>query len=176
MMIPLSEYHKVDEEATLYEAVLALEKTQAAYSEGACPHRALLVTNKAGKVIGRVSQWDVLRALEPKYELLGDADKLSRVGFSHNFLKDMLKRYGFWNQPLRDICSKGTRFKVKNFMYAPQEGDYVAKDATLDEAIHILLMGQHHSLLVTDGEEVVGVLMLRDVFSMVCEEIRSCKI
>jgi CBS domain-containing protein len=61
-------------------------------------------------------------------------------------------------------------------MYAPQEGDYVAKDATLDEAIHILLMGQHHSLLVTDGEEVVGVLMLRDVFSMVCEEIRSCKI
>jgi hypothetical protein len=35
-------------------------------------------------------------------------------------------------------------------------------------------MGRHQSLLVTKGEEIVGVLRLTDVFREISERISSC--
>ena len=47
-------------------------------------------------------------------------------------------------------------------------------DATLDEAVHQLVVGHHQSLLVTDAEKnVVGVLRLTDVFSEICNLIKT---
>jgi hypothetical protein len=40
--------------------------------------------------VGKLSQWDVLKALEPKYRNIEDLEKVSRTGFSPDFLKSML--------------------------------------------------------------------------------------
>jgi hypothetical protein len=37
-------------------------------------------------------------------------------------------------------------------------------------------MGRHQSLLVTRGEEIVGVLRLSDVFKKICDSIKACRI
>ena len=68
LMVPLSEYATVPEGATLYEAVSALELAQEKFEDTHTRyrHRAVLVLDKKGKVIGKVSQMDVLRALEPE--------------------------------------------------------------------------------------------------------------
>ena len=63
LMVPLSEYAAVSEEATLYDAVLALEEAQAAFDQSRYRHRAVLVYDKDKKVVGKVSQLDILRAL-----------------------------------------------------------------------------------------------------------------
>jgi CBS domain-containing protein len=48
-------------------------------------------------------------------------------------------------------------------------------DATLDQAIHQLVVGHHQSLLVTkDGKEIVGILRLTDVFQEISERIKEC--
>ncbi len=52
-------------------------------------------------------------------------------------------------------------------MYSPTEGEYLSENATLDEAIHMLVMGYHQSLLVTRGRRIVGILRLTDVFATV---------
>jgi CBS domain-containing protein len=55
-------------------------------------------------------------------------------------------------------------------MYTPAESECVREDATMDAAIHRLIMRRHNSLLVTakgDGAEIVGVLRLTDVFDTV---------
>ena len=49
-------------------------------------------------------------------------------------------------------------------------------DAMLDAAIHQLVVGHHHSLLVTKGGEIVGVLRLTDVFKEVCQRIKECMV
>jgi hypothetical protein len=69
LMVPLSEYATVTEDATLYEAVLALEAAQENFEDKHTRycHRAILILDKDGHVIGKLSQLDVLRALEPKY-------------------------------------------------------------------------------------------------------------
>ena len=67
LMVPLSEYATVSEDATLYEAVLELEKAQEEFDHTRYRHRAILVLDSDGKVIGKLSQLDALKALEPKY-------------------------------------------------------------------------------------------------------------
>ena len=175
-MIPLTEYATVDEEATLFDAVLALEKAQMAFDHSRYQHRAILILSKEGKVVGKLSQIDVLRALEPKYAEMQGSEGLARYGFSKKFMKSMLIQYHLWESPLKDICRKAGERQVKDFMYTPTEGEYVSEKATLDEAIHQLVLGQHQSLLVTESNEIVGILRLTDVFAAVFHVMKQCSI
>jgi CBS-domain-containing membrane protein len=62
-------------------------------------------------------------------------------------------------------------------MYTPTEGEYVSMDATLDQALHQLVVGHHQSLLVTkDGKEIVGILRLTDLFQQISEMIKACNL
>ena len=80
-------------DATLYDAVMALERAQEKYTykHSEYRHRAVLVLDPKGKVVGKISQIDVLRALEPKYKEILEGRGFRGVGFSKNFLKSMLK-------------------------------------------------------------------------------------
>ena len=176
LMVPLDEYATVSVEATLFDAVMALEKAQEELDRSRYHylHRAVLVFDKKNKIVGKISQLDVLRALEPKYNDMMEPGSLSKAGFSNSFLRDMLTQYSLWDQPLADICRKGSKIKVKEFMYAPTEGEYVDEEATLEEALHMLVMGRHHSLLVTRKRKIVGVLRLTDVFNEVFQRMKTC--
>ncbi len=176
LMVPLSEYATVAEEASLYEAVVALEVAQEKFDKSAerDKHRAVLVFDKDQQIIGKVSQLDVLRSLEPKYEEMGDMKAISRFGWSADFVKSMLSNYGLWEKPLQDICKKAAQKKVKDLMVTYSEGEYVAENATLDEAIHLMVMGNHQSLLVTRDKSIIGILRLTDVFREVCGMIKAC--
>ncbi len=178
LVVPLEEYATVSDDATLFDAVTALEEAQEALDRDRYLylHRAVLVYDKNKKIVGKISQLDVLRALEPKYDNMGDVGRMSLAGFSPSFLKNMLKQEALWESPLRDICTKAGSFRVKTFMYIPTEGEYIDEGASMDEAIHLLVMGHHHSLLVTRGEEIVGILKLTDVFSEVFHIMKTCEI
>lgn len=123
MMVPLAEYATVSEEATLFDAVLALEKAQEAFDPKKHRHRAILVFDKKNKIVGKLGQLDILRALEPRYAEMGDLGTLSRTGFSPQFLRSMVEKFALWDESLRDICSKAARLKVKDIMYTPTEGE-----------------------------------------------------
>jgi CBS domain-containing protein len=174
LMVPLSEYATVHDDATLFEAVLSLEKAQAEFDHSRYRHRAILVLNNKNKVIGKISQLDILKALEPKYSEMLNGHGLHHFGFSNNFMKSMLKDYQLFESPLEDICKKAARQDVKNFMYTPSEGEYVDAKATLDIAIHQLIIGSHQSLLVTQGADIIGVIRLTDVFAAIYHTMREC--
>ncbi len=179
LMVPLSEYATVSKEATLFQAVQALEKAQEEFDQTRYRHRAVLIYDENDAIVGKISQNDILRALEPKYEQLGDPNSLSRFGFPRTFQKTMMEQMQLWDKPLRDICRKAADLQVKSFMYTPQDGEYVPEDATLDEAIHQLVMGRHQSLLVTEGKKgkrIVGILRLTDVFKAVSEVMAECEL
>ena len=175
LMVPLKEYATVSQDASLFEAVMALEEAQKKITEG-YKHRAILALDKDGNVVGKVSQLDVLRGLEPKYNEIGDVKSLSKWGLTEKFIQSMMKHYELWEKPLDDICTKAAELKVKDVMYKPKEGEYVSQDATVDAAIHQLIVGHHQSLLVTEGNKIVGILRLTDVFKAVCERIKTCNI
>lgn len=176
LMVPLGDYATVSENATLHEAVLALEAAQKSVEPGREKHAAVLVRDKSGKVIGKLSRWSVLRGIEPRYKHIGDLRETSRFGFSPEFIRSMLTNYGLFRTALEDLCKKAAEMNVKELMQALTEGEYIDESATLDQAIHQLVMGNLASLLVTRGEEIVGILRLSDVFNEVCERVKTCKI
>lgn len=174
LMVPLSEYATAPEDATLYEAVMALEKAQAAFDHTRYRHRALLVLNDDQQVIGKISQLDVLKALEPKYELMLGREGMAHSGLTREFMKSLMVHYDLWSGAMSVICKKATSLKVKDFMHEPTEGEHVEEDATLDEAIHQLVLGRHQSLLVTRKSQIVGILRLTDVFAAIFHAIKTC--
>ena len=182
MMVPLAEYATVTETATLLDAVKALRKAQAAFDQQRHRHRAILVMDKNNHIVGKLSQHDVIEALEPNYKKMREQvedGSIHRLGLTDAFFKKTLEEYHLWEKALEGLCRKAADIKVKNIMYAPVKGEFVKESSTMDEAIHRLIIGRHHSLLVTadrDSREIVGVLRLSDVFEFVGDSMLECEL
>ena len=174
LMVPLSEYATVSEDATLYEAVLELEKAQEEFDHTRYRHRAILVMDRDGKVVGKLTQLDALKALEPKYGDMLDRRQSHHLGFSKEFMKSMLKEYRLFDNSLEDICRKAGEQNIKKHMRRPSDGEFIEENASLDVAIHQLVLGNHQSLLVLRQGAILGILRLTDVFAAVYHTMREC--
>jgi len=175
-MVPISEYATVPEGSTLFEAVLALEKAQEQFDHTKYQHRAILILDKENRVIGKLSQLDVLRAIEPRNEHTEKIDDISRFGFSKNFIHALRDKHRLEGVLMDSICDVAMKIKVEDFMQAPSEGEIVDEKASMDTAIHQLVMGTHLSLLVTRGEKIAGILRMSDVFAAVFHAMKRCEI
>lgn len=175
LMVPLKDYATVSHEATLREAVHALEKAQMTLEPTQHRHRAILVLDKSGNVLGKLTMKDILMALEPNYGKLEGMQVLSRSGYSADLIKSMLEKNALWLEPLQFICERAIHLKVRDFVKPLEESEHVDENATLGEAIHQLIVYPYASLLVTKGKKVVGILRLSDVFATICDMIKNCK-
>jgi cell fate (sporulation/competence/biofilm development) regulator YmcA (YheA/YmcA/DUF963 family) len=175
-MVPISEYATVNEGATLYDAIQALEKAQEDFQVNKYAHRAILILNKNQQVVGKLSQLNVLRALQPKNIDLENIAKLSKYGFSEKFIQTLQTEKRLQGAPLSDLCENAARLKVEDFMQAPTEGEYIGQEAPLELAVNQLVFGKFLSLLVTEGKKIVGILRLTDVFGAVFHAMQECQI
>lgn len=177
IMVPLGEYATVKESDSLHDAVFALKEAQKALKIDDYKHKALLVYDKTGEfIIGKISQLDIIRALEPKYRQACEKDSqapvgLSRFGLSPDYLKSLSSQYDLWDQPLESLVDKSVSLKVRDFMYTPSGGEFVSEDTALAEAMHQLIIGHHQSLIVMKKDEITGILRLVDIFREVCDLI-----
>ena len=176
LMVPLSEYATVPKGSTLFEAVLALEKAQEEFDHTKYKHRGVLILDKKKRVIGKLGQLDVLRALEPKEDNPGEMTELSQFGFSANFLHKLRKQRRLNSAPLKDLCRIATKLKVEDFMQTPSEGEFIDQEASLDMAIMQLVTGHHISLLVTRENEIIGILRMTDAFAAVYHTMKECEL
>ena len=176
LMRPLSEYKTISTEANLFEAAQALEQVQKEFEQNPKLHKILLISDENGEIVGKISQLDVLRFLEPKGKPIESSKALSRFGVSSGYLKQMLKQCAFWSRPLIDICRDAGNLKVKKLVHAPVEGEFVEENASLTEAIHQLNLEHHQSLLVTRGKKIVGVLKQTDIFMEVSQTLATCEL
>ena len=134
-----------------------------------------MVTGDDGRVVGKLSQHDLILGLEDGYRKIGDLRGVAHMGYDPKFIKAMIEKNRLWEKPLDEICHKAQRIRIKDIMYTPAEGEFVEEDASLDIAIHQLGMGRHHSLLVTSKGSIVGVLRLSDIFDVVHKAVSECR-
>ncbi len=165
LMIPLKEYSTISENDSLIEAIDALDEAQKRVNHSMNQHRALLVLNDLNHVVGKISQLDILRALEPDSEDVNRLKSIAKYGFSQPAIRTMIVEYNYWQSLRIRLNQKTMSMKVKNFMHSPTEGEFVDLTASLGEAIHQLVEGHHHSLLVVSNKKIIGILRLTDIFS-----------
>ncbi|MEA3434863.1 MAG: CBS domain-containing protein [Thermodesulfobacteriota bacterium] len=176
LMVPLSDYATVSEDSTLYDAIIALEEAQNKFDQSRYRHRAILIYDKNRHITGKVSQLDILRALEPKYDEMGEGRGVSHYGFSKKFIRSLREQFRLFDKPMEEICQKAASLKTKKIMYTPAEGEYVNEDDSMDVGIHRLVMGHHQCLLVTkndDTKNIIGILRKTDVFMEISKVIKS---
>jgi len=175
-MVPISEYATVQIGTTLTDALLALEKAQRAFTESTYQHRAILVLDETGHVVGKISQMRALKAIMPDYEFDSRIEDLKSFNFSEPYISRLREHYRIRGGILKkSVLQKAAAMKVEEFMQAPTMGEYVSEDSSLDTAIQQLVSGTHLGLLVTRGKEIVGILRISDVFAAVSQEIITLK-
>ncbi len=176
IMVPIDEYTTVSQEATLYEAIVELGNAQLDFDNEHYKHRAILVLDGSDQVVGKLSQIDVIRGLEPGYRNKEHFPEIKHWALSRKTVATMMEDMHLWQEPLKDICKKSASIHVRDIMYTPDDGEYVDEDASLNEAIHQLVVGRHQSLLVLRGSKVSGILRLVDVFSALLQIVNECEI
>jgi len=175
MMIPLSDYATVQQDATLFDAVQALKQAQNQFARNRYQHRAVLVFDDKKQIVGKLAQLDVLKSLEPKYKGLDELDNLALLHVDVDAIRNSMETYGLWQKPIDDICRKAAAVKVRDIMEKTGKGEYIEEDESINTAIHQMVVGQKQSLLVTRGEKIVGILRLTDVFNQVCDLMEACE-
>ncbi|MDR3631023.1 MAG: CBS domain-containing protein [Desulfocapsaceae bacterium] len=199
LMMPFSEYATIPEGSTLFEAVLALENTKIEHGGAFYSHWMVLVMGKDGKVLGKLSQLDILRALAPRDKFTDKLDEMGKFGFSSNFISTMREQYRMQKTSLESglmlsalihlypeeyqthkssleefYAQPGTlNMKVEDFMKTIAENEFVDENTSLDTAAHMMFMKNRLSLLVTREDRFIGVLRLSDVFSAVLNTMKE---
>lgn len=175
LAVSLSDYATVNEEASLYEAILALDHARDGFDPNRLKHRAILVLDSNDKVIGKIGFHEVLEGLEPKYSRIREQENLGGI-FTLAFLKTQLQKYELWDKPLDDICRKAARLHVRDFMHTPAEAEFIDEEATLDQAVHQLIVTRQQSLLIQGSGRATGILRLSDVVEKIFEMIKACEL
>jgi CBS domain-containing protein len=169
LMVPISEYATIPEGSSLFKAVIALENAKQELAGTIYPHWMVLIMGKNKKVLGKLSQLDILRALSPRDIYTDKIDEMGKFGFSSNFISKMREEYRLKMSSLEDFYThpETMNMKVEDFMKTIGENEFVDENTSLDTAAHMMFVKNRLSLLVTREDRFIGVLRLSDVFSTV---------
>lgn len=175
LMVPISDYATISEGSTIMEAVLSLENSRVDVGSTIYPHWIVLVLNSKNKVIGKLSQINVLRALEPENDYADKIAELKDFGFSSKFINTLRERIHPEKISLEEIYTdpKLMNMKVEDFMRKIAQNDFIDENTPLVTAAHQMSVRQRLSMLVTREGEVIGVLRLSDVFTAVINAIKT---
>ncbi len=173
LMSPVEDFPRVSSETTFYDTLIALEKSQKDFKAGKSKQRILLVEDRDGTILGKVSPMDLIKGLEANYEKIEKPDTLYRWGLSY-VLESMKEDYRLWQKPLADLCRRSAELKVELFATKPSKGHMVSVDDSIDQAFHLFVMARHDSLFVMEKDKVVGLLRFSDVYRKISEELKQC--
>jgi hypothetical protein len=169
LMLPLSEYAVVDEAATIHEALLALKASQQRLPRDRQPHRAVLVRDQAGAVVGKLHHFAFLRALLPERRPITERGALDRAGVSDELLRSSMDTLDFLTSDLVDVCQRARNVVVRD-VYTPATAS-IDESASLVDAIAAFLARQTLSLLVLQRGRTVGILRLSDLFDELARQV-----
>ena len=171
IIIPVLDYVTVQKENTLVEVLQALEQSRKSEREHA--HRDAIVVDANGEFIGKLTMIDVFRALEPNYAKVEQQQEKGTL--TDEFVMKAAKDFNLWVEPTQTICERGGRLNVSEVMHIPEKMEYIKETDSLDNALHLYVMGTHQPLIVkNDKGKVTGVLRFGDVFEAVRQRLLSC--
>ncbi|MBD3169011.1 MAG: CBS domain-containing protein [candidate division Zixibacteria bacterium] len=165
LMVPLEKYPLVNSSASVLEAVTRLDESRRNTETGKQPYQAVLVADKHGRIIGKLGQLALLKAMEPKSRVSRDHDALERAGVSDAIMETALEHYRALHADLSESCAMAAEASVSSVM-APFE-EHLDLNTPICEVVHKMLQWQTLSVLVTENEKPVGLVRLSDL----CDEL-----
>ena len=168
--MPLEDFAVVSSDATVLEALHALEAAQQRIPEGRQLHRSVLVRDRYGRFVGKVGQRAILRALIPQPGQMFTDTALEQAGVSEEMMDISMHNFELMQQDISEMCRRACFHPVSELLMSDPET--VDIDASLSDLIRIFVEHDILSVLVIENELVVGVLRLTDLFSQISEVVQ----
>ena len=173
IMIPILNYVTVQKENSLVEVLQSLEVARKSENEHA--HRDAIVIDANGVFIGKLTMIDVFRALEPNYTKVEQQQEQGVL--TADFVMNAAQDFNLWIEPTKTICERGSRLKVADVMHTPEKMEYIKETDTLNNALHLYVMGVHQPLIVKNNvDQVTGVLRFGDIFEAIRQSLLKCDV
>lgn len=173
LMVTTEKFPKISENASLFDALSALETAQEEFLSGKAEQRTLLVENEKKQIIGKISPIDLFKGLEKNYNKVNVEETLGKFGLKYIWTA-MRKDYNLWESPFKDLCRKAGDVHVKDFVNIPGEGQTVGAEDNLSKCFHLFVVNRHDALFVMEKNEFVGMLRFSDVYKAVSRTMKEC--
>ncbi|MCP4685448.1 MAG: CBS domain-containing protein [bacterium] len=171
LLVPLEEYPIVDCSATVLDAVIRLDEARRKTGVGRQPYQAVLVADKEGKIVGKLGQLALLKALDPRSRIADDQDALARAGVSDNIMETAFGHARSFQVGLSEMCAGTSALPVQSVM--DPFGERIDIGTPIHEVIHQMLERRNLSFLVTKDGRPVGLIRLSDLCDEVMRQMRQ---
>lgn len=155
--IPLDVYPHLREDQTLHEALRAMQTIPC---EERIRFSELLILNEQEQLIGRVTVREILQGLEPR--LLREEETRTFEGFEAEYPNLAI----LWEDSFFEQCHKQAAQPIKEFL-SPIKTVVKASDPLL-KALYIMMHTKENNLPVLEGDRVVGMIRIEEIFAAVC--------
>ena len=172
LMVPLNDYPVVRLEGTLLDAVRALKEAQQKLPQGRQPHRAVLIRDGSGAIVGKLGYFALLRALRPRQAELFSGKMIERSGISDDLMQQAMGHLSQFTDGLESVCEKARFIHLQDVMLPTTV--QVQQNVPLIKTLEAFTENKTMSLLVYQGKEPVGVLRLSDVVEAISDHILAC--
>ena len=164
-MISIERYPTINVNGTMYDALIAIKMANQSKDEGQENYQAALVTDDHEKIIGKIGRTGFLKALEPNYNKIFDMDKLSKISLSSEYVESLMSQFNLWESFSPNLCKVAAQIKVTEIMSHIEQN--IDLNTSIFNAIHKLIMWQTLSILVTDRDDIVGIIRLSDIYNSI---------
>lgn len=158
--IPLGDLPYLHQDATVREAFALLHRQHAS---GGWRYRHLLVFDADETLVGSISLRDLMRALMPPYLKTNLASQYSGP------LPDDASLSVIWQESFQSRCQYLAEAQVSKYMATVL--DTVQADAPLTRAAYLMVAHQVDMLPVLEGEQVIGIVRIVDIFNQAAEKV-----
>jgi Mg/Co/Ni transporter MgtE len=164
LFIPLERFPHLLETKTIHDAVATLTHFACGENER-LRYSTLFVINQQNQLVGKLNLQDLLTALDKR---LVDIPKVA--GFEGQGAEYPNLAF-LWEDSFFVECAKQKDVLLKDIM---RPVNRIAKaDDPLVKALSLILNSRDQVIPVLDGDEIVGILRLEEIFTAVCT---SCKL
>ncbi len=168
LMIPLARYPHVADSVSLREAMVAIGTSAVRLEDGfLVAPRYVLVFDSQGDFVGVISRRDLLRGLAPGYRSMKQA--LEGAPGVLPTMTDGLEQAFAWDSLFSPRALASSKDPVKTIMAPPKAVVNVADP--LGVVVNTMLQHNVDLIPVRDGDKIVGVVLMTDIFDRVAQHI-----
>jgi CBS domain-containing protein len=175
IMVPIEEYHTLDQHAELRVALQIVKKDFEDLKAGKINsfHKTLFVTGKNGKIVGKLSMHDFVEGLVPEH---AKAPELSRAYYSvlssramevEEEIRDFQQRFEWLHRGFFELVKQEAGKKVKEVMSSVHP--VLKEEDTINHAIYAMFKEKIRRPLVIRDGEIVGVVDSIHIFNELIE-------
>lgn len=157
-IIPLDRYPHLSDTQTLHDAVQIIQSFTCGPNDR-LRYSELMVIDQQNQIVGRVTMQDILRGLDPRLVDIGNVKKFEGQHVEYANLSIL------WEGSFFVECAQKGGTPITDLMSPVQR--FVKAEDPLLKALAMLLHANDVIMPVVDGDRVIGVIRLEEIFKAI---------